>query len=194
MNRYILLISVILLTGVRTHAQRNNILKLDVHSPIMRTAIVSYERIINADASWGISLLYTDKSEGITNADYLSRLVVTPEFRYYLSKDAAPAGFYLSGNFRLQRLIAESFEYTGIEPFASEVLIRSISTVGAGLNLGFQEVFKDRIALEVFMGPCWNSGDKRSGLSRSGNERPNDIFMPYVGYFLRSGVNVGFLF
>jgi len=183
------------LSAIVASAQRQNIVKLDIHAPIMRTGILSYERVLNENASIGFSALYTDRTEGITNANYLSRFAFTPEFRYYLTNDNAPRGLYVSGNLRYQWIQAEYYDYYyDLLSSYSEPRTKELSTIGAGVNLGFQEVFKERIAIEVFVGPGWNSGDERPELGDINSQRPNEMFVPYVGYFLRTGLNVGILF
>jgi hypothetical protein len=187
-----LLLSLVVLSA---SAQRKNVVKLDIHAPIMRTGILSYERVLNENASFGFSALYTDRSEGITNASYLTRFAFTPEFRYYLMTDNAPRGLYVSGSVRYQWMRAEYYEYyNDFFSSYSEARTKELSTIGAGINLGFQEIFKERIAIEVFVGPCWNSGDERPELGDIGSTRPNEVFVPYVGYFVRTGLNVGILF
>jgi len=194
------LITIILvaLAPVALFAQKN-IIKLDIHSPIMRTGQMTYERVISENASFGMSLLYMDRSEGIGNADYLTRFAVTPEFRYYLMDFPAPRGLFVSGNLRYQWMKAEWQEIyylfdgpTTLEQ--SSVFAKELSTFGIGVNVGIQEVYKERISIEVFAGPCWNSGDQRAALGSSGNLKPNEPFQPYVGYFLRTGINVGIAF
>jgi hypothetical protein len=182
-------------------AAQKNLVKLDLHAPIMRTGILTYEAVLGENSSFSFGLLYTDRSEGITNSDYITRFAVTPEFRYYLLSDPAPRGLFVSGNLRYQWMNAEWRDYHNAfydsgQSWGDEWTPRSkeLSTFGIGVNIGVQEIYKERIAIEVFVGPCWNSGDKRAALSDPGDEDPNEQFKPYVGYFLRTGVNVGIAF
>ncbi|MCC6601333.1 MAG: DUF3575 domain-containing protein [Crocinitomicaceae bacterium] len=200
MKKFLLLASACLY-GMVGFAQRKNLIKLDIHSPIFRTGIISYERVLNTNSSIGIGFLYTDQSGGFTNATYLSRLAITPEYRFFLSKKEAPSGFYASAFARYQWMEAREWntlydDFGMAEPY-NYYIEKELSTFGGGLTLGFQEVFKERIVIDLFLGTVWNSGDKRKDLSAQNNyytPEPNEIFKPYVGYFIRSGVNVGIAF
>jgi len=179
-------------------AQRNNIIKLDLHAPIFRTGIVTYERVANENVSFLLSVLYSDKTQEMSNSDYLTRIAVTPEFRYYLQDFAAPRGFFVGGYLRYQWMRSEQLSYgydssTGLT-YSTGYTSKEISTFGLGINVGIQEVFKDRIAVELFIGPLWNSGDEQRDLSDPTSTEPNERFKPYVGYFMRTGVNVGIAF
>lgn len=178
---------------------QKNIVKLDLHSPIMRTGNLIYEAILTENASFGVGFLYTDRSEGIGSADYLTRFAVTPEFRYYLLDYPAPRGLFVSGNLRYQWMRAEwqdvMYLYDGMNSYEQySVYEKEISTFGIGVNVGLQEIYKERISIELFGGPCWNSGDRRNPLGAGNASRPNEKFQPYVGYFFRTGINVGIAF
>ena len=176
------------------------LVKMDVLSPIFRTANVTFEKPLSNVSSLNLGILYQDQSSAVSNAAYLSRFAATAEYKYYMSKTDAPRGFYVGSFLRYQWLKSEDWIWNGIydqwgnyiSTYAYQA--RELSTIGAGMSVGFQHIFKDKIAIDVYLGPVYNSGDKRIDPSSPYNERPNDVFKPYVGYFMRSGFSVGLVF
>jgi hypothetical protein len=192
-----LFVIVLILTASAVSAQKKNILKLDISSPIMRTANLSFEHQTKERSSFVLGALYQDQSNGFGNS-YITRAAVTPEFRYYMGKYNAPEGIYLSMFARYQHLEALEQIYMGYDTTTYMSLYdynkHVINTVGVGLSFGYQRIFQDKISIDVNFGTIWNSGDKRVSTSAPYVSTPNEAFRPYVGYFVRTGVAVGFLF
>jgi hypothetical protein len=200
MRKHAILFTFILMSAANLNAQKN-IIKLDMHAPIFRTGLLTYEHVLNDNSSFLLGLLYSDRTSELTNADYLTRFALTPEFRYYLQNYPAPRGFFISTCFRYQWMQAERREDFGEYdqfgnwiPLSSVYTVRELNTFGVGFAAGIQEVFKERISVELLIGPQWNSGDKRRALGDPNASNPHDDFKPYVGYFIRTGVNVGIAF
>jgi hypothetical protein len=88
--------------------------------------------------------------------------------------------------------------YVGYDPITYMTIYdynkRNINTGGVGMSFGYQRIFQDKISIDVNFGTIWNSGDTRVSTSEPFVEAPNEAFRPYVGYFVRTGVAVGFLF
>ena len=179
---------------------KKNIAKIDLVSPAFRTFQLQIERVRNESNSVAFSLLYTDQTDAITNAAYLYRLAATLEHRYYMSKSDAPQGFYLSSFLRYQWMQTEDWLYnylfdgTGSYVGVGTYEKRTLNTGGLGVNLGYQSIFKDKIAIDAYFGPVYNTGDKRVNTSNPYNYRPNESFKPYVGYFVRAGISIGYVF
>ena len=193
-----LFVIVLILTTSVVSAQKNrNILKLDISSPIMRTANVSFEHQTQERSSFVLGVLYQDQSDGFASS-YISRVAITPEYRYYMGRYNAPEGIYLSMFARYQYMEALEETYIGYDPitFMSiyEYTKRNINTGGVGMSFGYQRIFQDKISIDVNFGTIWNSGDTRVSTSEPFIQAPNEGFRPYVGYFVRTGVAVGFLF
>lgn len=192
-----LFVIVLIFTASVVSAQNKNILKLDISSPIMRTANISFEHQTKERSSFVIGALYQDQSDGFASS-YISRIAVTPEFRYYMGKYNAPEGIYLSMFARYQYMEALEETYINYDPitFMSiyEYTKRNINTGGVGMSFGYQRIFQDKISIDVNFGTIWNSGDTRVSTSEPFIQAPNEAFRPYVGYFVRTGVAVGFLF
>lgn len=64
-------------------------------------------------------------------------MVVTTEYRYYLSETYAPQGVYLA-------------------PFLRYYQIDDFSILGGGLIIGKQVLFKDKVTIDYFLGPSIN--------------------------------------
>jgi|LauGreDrversion4_2_1035121.scaffolds.fasta_scaffold28742_4 hypothetical protein len=193
-----LFVIVLILTTSVVSAQKNrNILKLDISSPIMRTANVSFEHQTQERSSFVLGVLYQDQSDGFASS-YISRVAITPEYRYYMGRYNAPEGIYLSMFARYQYMEALEETYIGYDPITYmsiyEYTKRNINTGGVGMSFGYQRIFQDKISIDVNFGTIWNSGDTRVSTSEPFIQAPNEGFRPYVGYFVRTGVAVGFLF
>ncbi|MBL7941981.1 MAG: DUF3575 domain-containing protein, partial [Flavobacteriales bacterium] len=159
------------------------------------TGTLSYEHLLNENSSFAFSVLYCDQSELWVSSGFLSRFAVSPEYRFYLSEDRpAPEGWYLNTILRYQHLKAEWSEYvfTG-DPDIDyyNVLQEEKDTYGLGLGVGFQEVFKNKIALDMHIGTIFNTGEDRTVDPYT--QSASSEFEPYVGYFFYSGVKVGFV-
>ena len=176
------------------------LVKVDLVSPIARTFQFHLERTQLSSHSFSLGILYTDQSDAITNASYLYRFATTLEHRYYMSKSPAPQGFYLASFLRYQWMRTDAWLYNylfdgmGNTIFVNQYVTRYLNTFGVGLNLGYQKNFKDKITLDTYFGPVYNTGDKRVNLSNPYEYRPNESFKPYVGYFVRGGVSIGLVF
>ncbi|MFM7722699.1 MAG: DUF3575 domain-containing protein, partial [Bacteroidota bacterium] len=135
-------------------SQPKNAIKLDIHSPIARTISLSYERSFGEKYSLGLSALYTDQSITFSSS-YLSRVAVTPEFRYYMGNATAMNGFYLSSFLRYQYLeaIQMNYLYDGFTNSYYEYYdTKSIHTGGLGMALGFHKVFDKHISIDGHLG------------------------------------------
>jgi hypothetical protein len=192
-----LFVIVLIFTASVVSAQNKNILKLDISSPIMRTANISFEHQTKERSSFVIGGLYQDQSDGFASS-YITRLAITPEFRYYMGKYNAPEGIYLSMFARYQYMEALEEVYLGYDPITYMSIYdytkRNINTGGVGMSFGYQRIFQDKISIDVNFGTIWNSGDTRVSTDAPFIQAPNEAFRPYVGYFVRTGVAIGFLF
>jgi len=174
--------------------------KVDLVSPAVRTFQFHLERAHHSSHSFSLGILYTDQSDAITNASYLYRFAATLEHRYYMSKSPAPQGFYLASFLRYQWMRTDAWLYNywydgiGNTIFVNQYVTRYLNTFGVGLNLGYQRIFKEKIALDAYFGPVYNTGDQRVNLSNPYEYRPNESFKPYVGYFVRAGLSIGYVF
>lgn len=182
--------------GQEAKTTRKNIFKYDLLSPIARGFNFQYERLISERASIGIGGLYSDKSSTFTNADYMSRIAITPEYRYYMGRPTAPNGIYLTCYLRYQHLNAYITDYFYDYLTNTSTTIsyqKQLDTYGAGIGFGYQYTFRDRITFDTNFGPIWNSGDKRELVGSQLNS-PNADLQPFVGYFVRATAAIGVMF
>ena len=142
-----LFFTLVLLTGIELAGMgqdRGNVIKINILSPILKTINLQYEKKLNSSSSFQFGFFYTAVSVGSTD---FSGFGITPEYRFYLSNTEAPKGVYVAPFVRYQNFTLTD----GIDK-------GTLSTFGGGLILGKQWLFKDRIALDIFLGPSYASG------------------------------------
>ncbi len=157
---------------------QSNVFKINIISPVFKTASVFYERAINEESSFQLGFFYTGYSGDNTKFNGFG---ITPEYRFYLSESAAPAGVYVAPFVRYQNFDLED-EVTLDEA--------TFSSFGGGLLIGRQWIFKERVALDIFIGPSYVSGDVKV---TEGSEGSFDVDA-FDGFGLRTGVTLGLAF
>jgi hypothetical protein len=149
----------------QSNTEKKNIIKINLLSPIVRTASLFYERTLSANSSVMLGFYYTGFKAGDTQ---LSGFGLTPAYRFYLSsKYQAPAGFYVSPYLRYQQfLLTETlYNYNNNSNYQTKDTFRSI---GAGIELGYQWIFRDIVTLNIFGGIGYSAGAATSS-SNSNN-------------------------
>lgn len=174
-------LAALMLLVTSSFAQKQNIIKANLVSPILKSGSFFYERILDTDKSLQLGIGFTSYSPVETK---LSGIFITPEFRYYLTEGKeAPRGFYLAPYLRYQSL--------NIEDKASGSKAE-LSTIGGGVVVGHQWLFKNTIALDIFLGPSYNKGNAKS--TDSQNQTTYTIPGAISGFGLRSGITLGVAF
>ncbi|MCS7018009.1 MAG: DUF3575 domain-containing protein [Cytophagales bacterium] len=158
-----------------------NLIKVNLLSPVVRTASFFYERVLNEKSSLQLGIYYT----GASFSGTLFRGVgITPEYRFYLSESKqSPAGFFVAPFLRYQNLNLSDKEDTNVSA--------TYSSFGGGVCVGNQWLFKDQVSIELFGGPSFNatSFNGKNGATR------DDFFLANFGYFsFRFGITLGFAF
>lgn len=160
------------------NAIAQNVVKINIFSPIVRTASVFYERAVDQNKSFQLGVFYTGfGSEGTKFSGY----GITPEFRFYLSTSDAPEGAYIAPYLRYQ-----SFSITDKETDAKG----KYASVGGGLLVGKQWLLKDKISLDAFVGPAFNAGKVKA---TAGEEQDFELG-GMGGFTLRPGFTFGYKF
>jgi hypothetical protein len=157
------------------HAQ--SVLKINILSPIVKTFNISYEHVLSDNSSFQLGFFYTGYKDDFTK---FSGFGITPEYRFYLSDSPAPEGVYVAPFLRYQNFKLEDETFNDKADF---------SAFGGGLVIGKQWIFKDKISLEIFLGPAYYSG-KVSGESGDTNWDTG----AFDGFGLRTGINFGIKF
>lgn len=174
---------VLLMGGVFTSAKaQENVVKVNIFSPIFKTLNVSYERKLNANSSLQLGLLYTFYSP--EDASFTG-IGVTPEYRFYLSESEAPAGVYVAPFVRYLNFSAEGMDFNG-DPTKG-----SLSIFGGGVTIGKQWIFKEKISLDMFIGPQLMSANYKQ---TSGSGQSDLDYGIFDGFGVRAGLTFGFAF
>ena len=164
---------------IGVNAQKN-VIKFNIFAPIVKTANFQYERAIGENKSFQLGAFFTAYSPETTKFNGFG---ITPEFRFYLSETAAPEGFYAAPYLRYQ-----SYK---IEETSPDIAGKAtFSGIGGGLIIGKQWIFKEKVALDIFIGPSYTSvGDLKIETGNSNTESYN--IDPFDGFGARFGVCFG---
>jgi hypothetical protein len=174
----IVIVFAILTAGVSAHAQQNAI-KINLLSPLFRTLNLSYERALNEKSSFQLGVYFTGASVG----DFkYSGTGITPEYRFYLSETPAPEGFYVAPFLRYQNVKIEDKDTSDKA---------TLNAIGGGVVVGKQWIFKERVTLDIFLGPSFNSGKVKV---ESGDTDFDKLNPGFKGFGLRTGLTLGIAF
>jgi hypothetical protein len=158
---------------------RQNIFKVNLISPLVRTGSFFYERVLNEDMSVQLGVFYTGASIDVTE---FRGLGITPEFRYYLSESKpAPSGVFIAPYLRYQNFNLSEENSIGKATY---------SGIGGGLLVGTQRLLKNTISLEGFIGPSYFAGNLKV---TDGQVEDFDIDF-FDGFGVRFGFTVGIAF
>jgi len=182
----------VLLAACSTASAQDNVVKVNIFSPLVKTGSFFYERKLNENSSLQLGLLFTSWKPGDTE---VSGFAITPEYRFYLSERSdAPEGFYVGPFLRYQNLTLKA-TYTDYNPDTGASYTNtdeaSLNTFGGGVVVGRQWLFKERFSLDVFLGPSYNSGT----INTKGSTGTNSFDPgPFDGFGVRTGVTFGLAF
>ncbi len=199
---------------IRKEPPKQNIIKINLLSPIVSTIMLFYQRNINEESSFQIGMGYMDfygfgsntntYYNGNTNTSVTSErsrgFFFTPEYRYLFD------GEYMDGIFIAPFLKYTFMQYDETQKNVTEIYNQgnyttqttysntsnSYNSLGIGITIGKQFIFKNKISLEVFGGPVYNI--LLSGTSTEINISHSMNNVNIRGYGARAGMTVGFLF
>lgn len=178
-----------LLLGAPTASAQTNALKVNLLSPLFRTGSFFYERKLNAASSLQLGGLVTHLGLGDTK---ISGFAITPEYRRYLSNEKqALEGFYVAPFVRYQNL-GLSLQTTaddGTSATAKAVL----NTIGGGVVVGHQWLYRQRVTLDTFFGPSYNSNFMKIKATGGDASASFDVGT-FQGFSLRTGITLGVAF
>ena len=156
---------------------QSSVIKINLFSPIVRTFNVAYEKVIKKDASFQTGFFYTGYQDS-GNISYQG-FGITPEYRKYVSDSDAPVGVYFAPFVRFQNFtLKNEFGDKG-----------TLTTLGAGLVVGKQCIFKQKFSLDGFVGPSFSGGKVKT---TSGNSF--DVSGGLNGFGVRLGLTLGLAF
>lgn len=162
----------------KAYVYPSSIIKINTTSLLFKTVAVQYERKLASKWSFALGVLYRPSSKLLMydamaestqsyltpNAKYaystmkLSRLAITPEFKFFFKK-TAPRGLYLSPFFRYRRDVtpfdfkyfASNISATNEKKGTAKITDRNI---GVGVLFGLQILSKNKLAVDFwFLGP-----------------------------------------
>jgi Protein of unknown function (DUF3575) len=163
-----------------TAKAQDNVVKINIFSPIVKTFNLSYERKLSATSSFQLGVFYTSYSPDDTK---FAGIGITPEYRFYLSESEAPAGVYVAPFVRYQNFKLEN-SFDGVESKGTW------SSFGGGLVIGKQWIFKEKISLDIFIGPQYIAGGDVK-VTDGVDTFETDVF---DGFGVRAGLTLGFAF
>lgn len=176
-----ILLCALFCAGVTTGFSQSNAIKINILSPILNTINLSYEHALNESSSLQLGFYYTGVK--ISDLKYAG-FGITPEYRFYLSETPAPDGVYLAPFVRYQsvKLTETTSTYEA-----------NLTAIGGGVIIGKQWLFKQKITLDIFLGPSYNSGSTE--VKDTGNGSGDvSVSGAFDGFGLRAGITLGLAF
>ncbi|HYW95212.1 MAG TPA: DUF3575 domain-containing protein [Bacteroidales bacterium] len=187
MRKIFTLTAIMLLSAsVMVNAQeKKNIIKTSLTSIFLKTVNLDYEHVLNESSSFQLGFYYT--GAGLFSAHF-NGFAITPEYRYYLSGNkTAPNGPYIAPYARYQNFTAKEGS-PGDPSYAKG----TVSIVSAGLVVGVQRTFKDKISLGAYIGPGYYfpnvSYESTDGSFDFGSFNSNGFVWG------RAGIDIGIMF
>jgi hypothetical protein len=164
-------------------AQPKTAVKINLLSPIARTFNIALERAITEDGSLQIGFYYSGYKFPGDGGVKMSGFGITPEYRWYLSETPAPNGFYVAPFIRYASLTLSTDDGSNDEA--------TMTTFGGGLVVGRQWVFKERVTLDLFIGPKYQTRDLKVKSGSDSEKFDLNFFNPFG---IRGGVTLGIAF
>ncbi|MBL7730261.1 MAG: DUF3575 domain-containing protein [Chitinophagaceae bacterium] len=174
----ILALTVLLFSFVIVKAQSSkmNAVKINPLSALVATGNIAYERAVGAQTSVQLGVFYSGfKSSSLKYEGF----GITPEFRYYISKENGPMnGVYVGPFARYQQFsIKDKSDGSSVK----------FSSVGGGALIGWEKAWKSGFVLDIFAGPSYNAGKFKDG-------QEEDLAFGFDGFSVRTGITIGFAF
>ncbi len=180
----ILMLGLSVFTKAQAQDDPQNIIKINLFSPVVSTASLFYERALNENSSLQLGLFYTGASIDGTK---IRGFGITPEYRFYLSEKGNMQGFFVAPFVRYQ-----NFQLTTeIDEFNTEEDKATFNGIGGGLLIGGQWIFKKRISLDIWAGPSYTAGDIKLESDSSEDDFSTGLFS---GFGARAGLTLGVAF
>jgi Protein of unknown function (DUF3575) len=205
--------------------ERTDAIKINLLSPFYGTVNLAWQHRISNDASFQLTTSYTDfdsygSTENTDNFTYTTNtdiivesqltkgVTVVPEYRFVLNGRGL-SGVYIAPFLRymyfeferdvLTRMYTQSGPpfYNNIYSDMRNTELYTYHSLGFGVIVGKQFIFKNRVVFDLFGGPVYslllasNKSIDQTGDVVIGSGIPNTFIR---GYGVRGGLTVGFLF
>ena len=182
-----------------------NVIKLNMLSPVYSSLMFFFERSINKENSLELGLGYMN-FDGFSNSSTLSRhteaFFITPEYRYMLKGENLNGTYiepflkFTSMNYTesgVNYIYNSTYPYNSIPAYYNDSY--SYQSLGIGICLGQQYIYKNKISIDFFAGPVFNMLLSKSGPSGNNVTIDQSLNTTLIkGYSLRGGLTVGFLY
>jgi opacity protein-like surface antigen len=188
-----LLVATLVAASATSALAQDNVLKVNIISPIVKTGSFFYERKLTDNSSLQLGLLFTNFK--VSDEDQIMGFAITPEYRFYLSeKTTALQGFYVGPFLRYQNLTVKTsytdYDTNGNPSRATDET--ALNTFGGGMVVGRHWIFKERFSLDTFLGPSYNAGSVSNKSTSSGTVTFDPG--PFDGFGVRAGITFGIAF
>lgn len=152
-------------------------LKLNVFNLIVLSSMnVSYEYLLNKDASFGIDAFYNFNSIK-SDFYYAKKFSLTPYYRWFFSDTKLARGFFVEG-FGMLNTFEDEIYY-----FGSQSQTETVTDFALGVSVGGKFITKSNFTAEVFLGVGRNLF----------NNNNNDNYNNY-SIVSRGGISLGYRF
>ncbi|QCR24032.1 DUF3575 domain-containing protein [Pontibacter sp. SGAir0037] len=187
MKKVIIILLAVIGFAANSAQAQDNLIKVNIFSPVVRTASVFYEKPIAEDKSVQLGFFYTGFSiEDVKLRGY----GITPEFRKYLSASKqAPEGFYVAPFLRYQSLNMTLDEDSEMEDMNGKA---TLNAFGGGLLIGHQWIVGSRFVVDSFLGPSYSASNVK--VTAGDQEEFDDSIGTFSGFGLRAGLTIGLRF
>ena len=194
---------------IKTEPPKENIIKINLLSPIFYTLMLSYQHNLNEDKSIQITAGYMN-FDGFSNSTssysyynsnpHTEAYFFTPEYRYLFVGDNM-SGSYIAPFLKYTNMSYSADYGTNYYPTTNhDRFTFNYQTLGIGICIGQQFIYKNKISIDIFAGPVYNML-----LAKIAPTSPNFNFakieidnsinkLNISGYGIRAGFTVGFLF
>ena len=159
---------------IKSAVAGKNIIKINLPSVALKNYSMQYERVINNRQSIGLGFAVSpntglpfkstlleqfggnDDARKAIETTTFSKFTITPEYRFYVGKKGAPAGFYLAPFARYTSMsFDQDYTFTpGSGKLHTAHLTGKFSGVGGGLMIGAQWLLGEHVTLDWWiLGP-----------------------------------------
>lgn len=185
LQKMLCLLGVLSCTSLAAHAQ-HSVVKINPLSLVIATGNVSFERAVGNKTSLQLGAYYGSLT--YENVRYTG-LGLTPELRIYPFREAL-RGIFVGPYARFSNLVARGEDYT---TSSGGQLVTThdesvLNALGGGAVGGYQRIFGQHVALELFLRFGYNAGTAKI---KSGSALATGAF---TGVMILPGLNVGYAF
>ncbi len=183
---------------------KKNSIKVGLISPFIETLSLAYNRYLNDESAFQIGFSHTNDLTLNSNKYNINAQTFTLEYRYILSGTHA-LGTYIQPfsrtiNYHSTVAATTTWDYYSGKNITTSSYTESCISTGLGFLVGFQSAFKNKILIDMFVGPVYSfqlerkTGAPAGTYPSSFSDRGTLDDHILKNYGVRAGLNLGFLF